>query len=290
MFFSENVRKAALPLINLALDEDNVKNDATGIAAFNNNETCSVNVVAREKMTLAGMPIIPLVFNKIDENISVNLLRNDGETVGEAEILAVVSGPAVSVLAGERTMLNFLQRLSGIATITKEYVDAAKDSNVDIIDTRKTTPGWRVLEKYAVKCGGGVNHRFNLADMIMFKDNHIALSGKSISELILSAKSSFPNLKIACEADTLEQVKILLNCDVDIIMLDNMSVEMIKRAVVLNNGKSILEATGGITLNNIRDVANTGVNRISVGAITHSVKAVDIGMDVDYEQIKLENI
>jgi len=280
--FENNIEKSALSLVKLALVEDRVNNDATGIAAFE-NEQCnvSVNVVARELLVAAGLPIISLVYGLIDENITVKTFFNDGDTIEKNDTIAVVNGPALSVLSGERTILNFIQRLTGIATLTAKYVDEVEGTGVEIIDTRKTTPGWRLLEKYAVKCGRGVNHRFNLSDMVMFKDNHIALSGKSIIELINTAREDFPSLKIACEADTIEQVKILLDADVDIIMLDNMSIEMTKQAVELADGGVVLESTGGITLDNVREVAETGVTRISIGAITHSVKSIDIGMDVN---------
>ncbi len=280
--FKNNIEDSALSLIKLALEEDRVNNDATGIAAFKNEQRkVSVNVVAREFLVAAGLPVISLIYGLIDEKITVKTLFNDGDKINKNETIAVVSGPAISVLSGERTILNFIQRLTGIATLTAKYVDEVEGTNVKIIDTRKTTPGWRLLEKYAVKCGGGVNHRFNLADMVMFKDNHIALSGKSITELIKTARKDFPSLKIACEADTIEQVKILLDADVDIIMLDNMSIEMTKQAVKLAGGGVVLESTGGITLDNVRAVAKTGVSRISIGAITHSVKSIDIGMDVN---------
>jgi len=281
MDFTDEIKSSALELIKLALEEDCADNDITGKAAFKNDEHCYVNVVAREFLIAAGIPLISLIYNLIDKNITVKTFFNDGDNVEKNEVLAVISGPALSVLSGERTVLNFIQRLTGIATITSKYVAEVSGTGVEIIDTRKTTPGWRLLEKYAVKCGGGVNHRFNLADMVMFKDNHIALSGKSIIELIETARSDFPTSKIACEADTIEQVRILLDADVDIIMLDNMSIEMTKQAVELAGGGVVLEATGGITLDNVREVAGTGVSRISIGAITHSVKSIDIGMDVN---------
>ena len=279
--FTNEIECSALSLIKLALNEDCTDNDTTGITAFKNNELCEVNVVARESSIAAGMPLLSLIYKLIDENISVKLFYSDGDKINENDLIAVVRGPASSVLSGERTVLNFIQRLFGIATLTAKYVDEVAGTGVEIIDTRKTTPGWRLLEKYAVKCGGGVNHRFNLSDMIMFKDNHIALSGKSIIELIQTAKNDFPTLKIACEADTIDQVKILLNADVDIIMLDNMSVEMTEQAVKLAGRGVVLESTGGITLDNVRAVAGTGVSRISIGAITHSVKSIDIGMDIN---------
>lgn len=281
MDFTGEIKNSAISLIELALKEDCVSNDITGIAAFKNNEQCKVDIVAREILVAAGSPLISLIYSLIDEKVSVVSFFTDGDEINENEVIATVSGPAISVLSGERTVLNFIQRLTGIATLTAKYVKEVAGTDVEIIDTRKTTPGWRLLEKYAVKCGGGVNHRFNLADMIMFKDNHIALSGKSIIELIKTARVDFPSVKIACEADTIDQVKILLDADVDIIMLDNMSVEMTKHAVELAGRGVVLESTGGITLDNVRAVAESGVSRISIGAITHSVKSIDIGMDVN---------
>ena len=281
MDFTGEIKNSAISLIELALKEDCVSNDITGIAAFKNNEQCKVDIVAREILVAAGSPLISLIYSLIDEKVSVVSFFTDGDEINENEVIATVSGPAISVLSGERTVLNFIQRLTGIATLTAKYVKEVAGTDVEIIDTRKTTPGWRLLEKYAVKCGGGVNHRFNLADMIMFKDNHIALSGKSIIELIKTAREEFPSVKIACEADTIDQVKILLDADVDIIMLDNMSVEMTKHAVELAGRGVVLESTGGITLDNVRAVAESGVSRISIGAITHSVKSIDIGMDVN---------
>ena len=279
--FTDEIESSALSLIKLALKEDRANCDVTGSAAFKNNELCKINVVAREASVVAGMPLISLIYQLIDEKISVNSFLNDGDKVEKNDVIAVVSGPAVSVLSGERTVLNFIQRLFGIAALTARYVDEVAGTGVKIIDTRKTTPGWRLLEKYAVKCGGGVNHRFNLSDMIMFKDNHIALSGKSITELVQTARKDFQTLKIACEADTIDQVKILLNAGVDIIMLDNMSIEMTEQAVELAGRGVVLESTGGITLDNVGRVALTGVSRISIGAITHSVKSIDIGMDIN---------
>ncbi len=279
--FTDEIESSALSLIKLALKEDCANNDVTGYSAFKNNELCEVNVVARESSIVAGIHLLSLIYQLIDENISVACFYNDGDEVKENDVIATINGPASAVLSGERTVLNFIQRLFGVATLTAKYVDEVAGTGVDIIDTRKTTPGWRLLEKYAVKCGGGVNHRFNLSDMIMFKDNHIALSGKSIIELIQSAKKEFPNLKIACEADTIDQVKILLNADVDIIMLDNMSVEMTEQAVKLAGRGVVLESTGGITLDNVGEIAGTGVSRISIGAITHSIKSIDIGMDIN---------
>ncbi|MCK5851553.1 carboxylating nicotinate-nucleotide diphosphorylase [bacterium] len=279
--FTDEVESSALSLIKLALKEDYADCDVTGSAAFKNNELCKINVVARETSVVAGVPLISLIYQLIDGKISVNSFFNDGDKVEKNDVIAVVIGPAVSVLSGERTVLNFIQRLFGIATLTARYVDEVAGTGVKIIDTRKTTPGWRLLEKYAVKCGGGVNHRFNLSDMIMFKDNHIALSGKSIVELVQSARKDFPALQIACEADTIDQVKILLNADVDIIMLDNMTIEMTEQAVKLAGRGVVLESTGGITLDNVGKVARTGVSRISIGAITHSVKSIDIGMDIN---------
>lgn len=274
------VEKSAEILINLALDEDRVSDDVTSNAAFTDTVACSVSLVSREDAIIAGIPIIAMVYQCIDAGITIDVHSKDGADVKANDCIANISGPADSILSGERTVLNFLQRLSGIATITRKFVVAVRGLPVEIVDTRKTTPGWRNLEKYAVRCGGGVNHRTDLSDMVMIKDNHIALSGLSLQELVISAKNCYPDTPIACEADTLEQVRVLLARDIDIIMLDNMSLEDMRSAVDLCHGTAVLEATGGVTLETVRAIAETGVDRISVGALTHSVRSVDLAMDV----------
>ena len=284
--WNRELEQAAERLIALALAEDCVSNDITSNTAFSTADICTVSVITREKAVLAGMRLIAQVYAHISDKVDVILQHDDCECVGESACIANVTGPARAVLAGERIVLNFIQRLCGIATITREYTVRVAGTGVDIVDTRKTTPGWRTLEKYAVRCGGGVNHRNNLSEMVMFKDNHIALSGCSLEELISVARKDNPDIAIACEADTLEQVKRLLRLDINILMLDNMRPDEMLTAVRLNTGKIELEATGGITLETVRAAAETGVRRISIGALTHSVRAIDIGMDVKKDDKK----
>jgi len=267
-------------LAELALDEDHADNDITSSVSFEETQFSTINVVARENCVLAGLPIIALVYNLLDPAVSVKTFFLDGNTVKSNDTIAEITGKVSSMLSGERTVLNFIQRLCGIATLTKKYVDGVAGTSAKIVDTRKTTPGWRMLEKYAVKCGGGVNHRFHLEDMAMFKDNHFALSSCSPCELITKVRKEFPKAKIAFEADTFEQAEKFLNLNIDILMLDNMSFELMKKVVELNNGKVQLEATGGINLKTVKKIAETGIDRISVGAITHSAPSVDIAMDV----------
>jgi len=278
--WTKEIERSALNLVGLALTEDHADNDITSMVSFNQAHTSNVQVMARENCVISGLPIINLVYKLIANDVSIKTHFSDGESVKEGNIIAEISGKTSSILSGERTVLNFVQRLCGTATITKKYVDAIAGTSAKIVDTRKTTPGWRLLEKYAVKCGGGVNHRFNLEDMAMFKDNHFALSNCTPSELIKKVRDEFPKSKIALEADTFEQSELFLSLNIDILMLDNMSADLMKKIVGINNGKVLIEATGGINLNTVRKVAETGVDRISVGALTHSAPSVDIAMDV----------
>ena len=203
----------------------------------------------------------------------------DGTVAEKGMVLLSVSGSVVDMLKAERVALNLVQRLCGIATLTKEYVEKVKDTNVRITDTRKTTPGLRILEKYAVRVGGGSNHRFNLTDGVMIKDNHIAACG-SITQAVKRVRNDIPHtIRIEVETDTLEQVKECLECDVDIIMLDNMSVEVMKEAVGMIEGRALVEASGGVNLGSVAAIANSGVDIISIGALTHSALSCDIGMD-----------
>ena len=279
-YWTKEIESSAFTLVELALAEDHVDNDITSIVSFSQNQTSKVQVVARENCVLAGLSIIKLVYKLIADDVSVKTHFSDGESVKTGNIIAEISGKTASILSGERTVLNFIQRLCGTATITKKYVDAVAGTSAKIVDTRKTTPGWRLLEKYAVKCGGGVNHRFNLEDMAMFKDNHFALSTCSPCELIQKVREGFSKAEIALEADTFEQTELFLNLDIDILMLDNMSAELMRKIVKINDGKVLLEATGGINLNTVKEIAETGVDRISIGALTHSATSVDIAMDV----------
>lgn len=270
-------------LLRMALEEDlGTAGDVTSRALMP-DASATVVMCAREACVLSGLGLAGAVFREVEPRLKVELLSRDGQAVEEGTELMEISGPALGILSGERTALNFVQRLSGIATQTRRYVDLVADLGTQILDTRKTTPGWRLLEKYAVHCGGGVNHRAGLYDQILIKDNHLAhwrrSTGKSIAEAVEAARAAAPGLLVEVEADTLPQVKRLLEARPDWILLDNMSFFEMEQAVELCRGICKTEASGGITLDTLRGVAETGVDAISVGALTHSVRAVDIGLD-----------
>ncbi len=237
--------------------------------------------IAKDDGVLAGIDFAISIFKILDENLKVITYKKDGSSVKKGDIILEIEGNGKALLKGERTALNITQRLSGIATLTRKYVKKLEGTKTKLLDTRKTTPGFRYFEKYAVKVGGGENHRFALYDMVMIKDNHILLTG-SISEAVKQIKKKVsPMVKIEVEVSNLEELKEALECNVDIIMLDNMSLEDMKEAVKLVNGKVKLEASGNITLDNIREVALTGVDFISTGATIHSSKWLDISMRLD---------
>ena len=233
-----------------------------------------------EEGVVAGLDIACLIFKKLDSEIIFQEKIKDGTKVARGKVLAEISGPARTILKGERVALNFLQRMSGIATITSKFCQEVKDFPVRIVDTRKTTPGLRILEKYAVRMGGGYNHRFGLYDAVLIKDNHLASVG-GIKPAIESVQKLIPHtIKIEVEVENLSQLEEALKMQVDIIMLDNMDLDTMKEAVKMAKGKSIIEASGGITLEKVREIAQTGVDLISVGALTHSVKSLDISMEI----------
>ena len=205
----------------------------------------------------------------------------DGQDGDFFQPLIRIHGPARALLTAERTALNFVQRLSGIATLTAKYVQQVAGTDAKILDTRKTIPGWRILEKYAVACGGGTNHRIGLYDQVMIKDNHLVAMGGDIKKAVQSARENFPKLIIEVEADTVKQAEIAADAGADIILLDNMSCEELCKSIELISGRSKTEASGGITIDNVREIAETGVDYISIGALTHSAPAVDIGFDFD---------
>jgi nicotinate-nucleotide pyrophosphorylase (carboxylating) len=276
---------AVRALIALALAEDlgdagdltsqaTIPPDATGRAAF----------VARSPGVVAGLQIIPLVADAVDPTLTVELLAADGAAVVPGDRLAVISGPLRGLLAAERTALNFVQRLSGIATLTRRYRSAVVGTRARVMDTRKTTPGWRLLEKYAVGMGGGSNHRLGLYDGILIKDNHLAgLGPDAIRKAVEAARDFAPGHNIEVEVDTLDQLAEALAARADIVLLDNMPPDMLRQAVAMRDAAypSHLEASGGVNLDTIRAIAETGVERISVGAITHSAPALDIGLDYE---------
>lgn len=272
-----------LALIRLALQEDLGSGDVTTLATIPAGTQAQARMVAREPLVVAGLDIAAVVFKEISSLVQARLLAHDGQSVIPGQPLLEISGPAAALLAGERVALNFIQRLSGVATLTARFVDKIQGTRTAILDTRKTTPGWRRLEKYAVTCGGGRNHRFGLWDRILIKDNHLAAladqTPNAIAAAVTLARQRFPQLKIEVEADTLAQVEQAVQAGADMILLDNMNPETLRKAVALVAGRCPTEASGGITLDTVRAVAETGVDFISVGALTHSARAMDIGLD-----------
>lgn len=237
---------------------------------------------ARKGGRLAGVVAGLAAFTLTDPDCEIEILKVDGEDVGAGEDIAIITGSARAILTAERTALNFIQHLSGIATLTKTYVDAIEDTGAKIADSRKTVPGMRALAKQAVRLGGGMNHRFGLDDAILIKDNHVALAGGIYPALQMARENAGHMVKIEIEVDTLGQLEeVLSHGGADIIMLDNFDVKDIEKAVKMIDGKAIIEASGGVTLQTVKAIAETGVHIISVGAITHSAPALDIGLDVE---------
>ncbi len=277
----EALLAAAEPLIQLAIDEDIGPGDATGESTLNADITLQGRVVAKAPGVIAGLPVAERVFQRIDPEIRFVSHIQDGQPVVAGELIADVTGSARSLLAAERTVLNFVQRLSGIATITKEYVDAIATTGAILLDTRKTLPGYRVLDKYAVRMGGGDNHRFSLYDMLLIKDNHIDGAG-SISTAAAQARKCYPQLPIEIEVRDLDELRecLSLSPPLDRILLDNMNLQTMREAVALAAGRVPLEASGNVTLERAAEIGATGVTFISVGALTHSVQALDLSMKV----------
>ncbi len=250
--------------------------DVTSNAIFPAKMRMTADIVAREEGCLCGGPVAALVFNQLDPTISVETTAPDGSRLRPGDVVMTVAGPARAVLAAERTVLNFIQRLSGIATLTARFV-AAGGGKVQVCDTRKTNPAWRELDKYAVRCGGGANHRFGLFDMVMIKDTHADACG-GLALALERVRPLRPAIPVAAEARDLDEVRTALAEDVDLIMLDNMNDEMIRQAVDLVAGRIPVEVTGGITLERMPVLAALGVPRVSVGALTHSARALDFSM------------
>ncbi|MCK5285046.1 MAG: carboxylating nicotinate-nucleotide diphosphorylase [Alphaproteobacteria bacterium] len=269
-------------LIRQALKEDLAnQTDITTTLTVPDYKTATAVICTRIEGTLAGISIALKTFKMVDKNLTITLHAKDGNFLKSDQDILSIKGNAASIMIAERTALNFLTHLSGIATLTKRYVNAVKHTNTQILDTRKTIPGLRVLQKYAVKTGGGVNHRFGLYDAILIKDNHIAIAG-GINNALDCVKGQ--SIKIEIEVDTLEQLDMVLkHGGADIVMLDNMDIKTLQLAVDMAKGKIITEASGGITLDNVLDIAKTGVDYISIGALTHSAQALDIGLDINID-------
>ena len=273
-----------LALIRAAIAEDVGTGDVTSLYFIPADSRSKAEIVAREPGIVSGAEIAVAVFKEIDPTLEVEVCIPDGSPFVRGSILMKTAGSTRSLLTAERTALNFLQRLCGVAAQTQRYVEAVKPHPVQVWDTRKTTPGWRLIEKAAVKHGGGTNHRMGLYDHAMVKDNHLAANSDltSLQAAIHKLRTERPGVRVQLEADTLEQVAGFLTLKgVDMLLLDNMGPEKLREAVKLVNGKLWLEASGGITIETIKDVAATGVNAISVGALTHSSRALDLGMDFD---------
>ena len=276
LLMSDDVEK----LIRTALREDIGTGDSTTASTVSPAAVITGNYVMKDDGIVCGLDIVRRVFDAIGSDVDYTPKVNDGDRVKRGDIIATVSGNAVAILSGERVGLNLLQHLSGVATCTRKAVDAVAGTKARITETRKTTPGLRILEKYAVRIGGGSSHRFGLSDGILIKDNHIVAAG-GISAAIASARLRAPHtLKIEVETETLDQVREAIKAGADIIMLDNMDCPTMREAVAIVGGKALLEASGGITHDTLRDVAETGVDIISIGALTHSVQAFDISMKI----------
>ncbi len=275
MSYQPNIQRLIESIIDIALEEDG--EDKTSTALFSPSDVIDANLVAKAKGIIAGLGIAEAVFHKVDPTIVLKPWVKDGSHVNDGEVLAEVKGPARGILKAERVVLNFLQRMSGIATITREYVKKVQDTGTTILDTRKTVPGHRVLDRMAVRIGGGENHRMGLYDMALIKDNHIDNIG-SITDAVMRLRRMYPELPVEVEARSLADVEELAEINVDRIMLDNFTLDDIRSAVRIVGGSIPIEASGNITLDNIRDVALCGVDYISVGAITHSVNVLDISM------------
>ncbi len=271
--------------VRLALAEDLGSGDVTSLATIPATARSVALMRAREPLVVAGISFAEAAFRQLAPKIKIKKLARDGARVKAGAPLLKISGPSRALLSAERVALNFVQRLSGVATATAQFVDATKITRAKILDTRKTTPGWRRFEKYAVACGGGKNHRLGLFEMVLIKDNHlVALRNEkpnAIAAAVAPARKKFPKLKMEVEADTLEQVAQAAGAGADIILLDNMTTAQLRQAVKVIRGRARTEASGGVNLKTVRSIAQAGVDFISVGAITHSARAVDVGLDFE---------
>jgi nicotinate-nucleotide pyrophosphorylase (carboxylating) len=278
---SEEIHNA----VRHALAEDVGTGDATTLATVPDTISARAVIKAREPLVIAGLALADAAFKQLSPAITVGHLAKDGQAVKAGQDLLRIEGPACAILSAERVALNFAQRLSGIATLTAQFVEAIKGTRARILDTRKTTPGLRRLEKYAVTCGGGQNHRIGLYDMILIKDNHLAALRNelpnAVAAAVARARAKYPQLKVEVEADTLDQVEQAVAAGADFVLLDNMNLIQLRLAVQHARGRAQTEASGGVNLASVHAIAETGVDFISVGAITHSARAVDIGLDFD---------
>jgi nicotinate-nucleotide pyrophosphorylase (carboxylating) len=279
-------RDAVDTILRMALLEDAPWGDLTSQSLIPATASVTAQLAAREQGVFCGQDIVTAAFSLTDPAITTDFHITDGEAFARGAIIATIKGPARGILQAERVALNFAQRLSGIATLTAAYVAEAAGTKARIVDTRKTTPGLRLFERYAVRCGGGHNHRFSLSDAVMAKDNHLAVlaahSSAPLTDSLLALRAVVPHTThLEVEVDRLDQIDAVLAANVDTVLLDNFSIDDLRTAVRRINGRALTEASGGITLDLIRDIAATGVDLISIGALTHSVRALDLGLDID---------
>lgn len=271
-------------VVGAALLEDAPNGDVTSEHLIPEDATAVAELAAREPGVFSGAQVFVAAFKLTDATVEVDMKIRDGERFEAGQLLAVVTGPARAVLTAERIGLNFTQRMSGIATLTAQYVSKVSGTKANILDTRKTTPGLRAFERQAVLNGGGRNHRFSLSDMVMAKDNHLAVltrGGKDLTTELRRVRAELPEkIKLEVEVDRLDQIPAVLAAEVDIIMLDNFSLEDLRKGVQIIDGKCVVEASGGVNLETVGEIAKTGVDVISVGALTHSARALDLGLDV----------
>jgi nicotinate-nucleotide pyrophosphorylase (carboxylating) len=278
-------RDAIHRLVRMALDEDAPWGDVTSQTLIAASTRVTAQLVAREPGVLSGEDVFVAAMSLTDPTISTRFVVHDGETFAGSTVLAIIEGPAQAILQAERVGLNFVQRMSGIATLTAQYVAAVAGTRTRIVDTRKTTPGLRLVERYAVRCGGGQNHRYSLSDAVMVKDNHLAmLAADGVSNVTEALQSMRVRLShtthVEVEVDRPEQIEAVLAGGADTILLDNFSTAQLASAVAQIAGRALVEASGGITLARVHEVAETGVDIISVGALTHSVRSLDLGLDI----------
>jgi nicotinate-nucleotide pyrophosphorylase (carboxylating) len=274
--------KETRAVVGAALEEDNTRHDITTVATIVSDRRARCRLVARQSGVIAGLKLACDAFEQLDKAVTIRIDHDDGSKVRADMPVMFLSGHARGMLSAERVALNFVQHLSGIATLTAKYVEAVAGTGAHILDTRKTTPGLRRLEKYAVRAGGGLNHRMDLSSAVLIKDNHLAAVDGDIGVAVKRARAVAPaGIRVEVECETLEQVEAALGAGADVIMLDNMLLSDLREAVKLVDGRAVTEASGGVTLDNARRIAETGVNWISVGALTHSAAALDVGLDFD---------
>jgi nicotinate-nucleotide pyrophosphorylase (carboxylating) len=275
-------RKETTAIVAAALQEDDTKHDITTAATIRSNRRARCRLVARQPGVVAGLALAAEAFEQLDPAVTIRVDREDGSRVTPETPVMFLSGHASGLLSAERVALNFVQRLSGISTMTARYVEAVAGTGAHILDTRKTTPLLRRLEKYAVRAGGGLNHRMDLSSAVLIKDNHLAAVDGDIALAVKRARAVAPaGIKVEVECDTLVQVEAAIAAGADVILLDNMGLLDIREAVKLVGARAVTEASGGVTLDTVRQIAQTGVNWISVGALTHSAPALDLGLDFD---------